>query len=285
MNETGTACKTVLRPAGKQIPSTPWGCDHQRLRQLVDLHMNRFDEMKDRRAPRLARPAVIELYHRTHSTCSQKMPICLAEKGLAWNGHHLKLRRFDQLEPEFLARYPAGLVPVLVDGGQVLTESRIINECLEDAYAQPRLRPEGAYARARMRLWTRYADEVATEAVKLPSFVNNIQPELQRMPREEMLAVIARIPDARVRARWRKAATGGISADDLKRSNSRLTGMVERIDRALQDAPWLAGEEYSLADIDIAPFVQRLVRVDLFGLVAARPRVNDWYARVTSRPA
>jgi tripartite-type tricarboxylate transporter receptor subunit TctC len=30
-------------------------------------------------------------------------------------------------------RYPAGLVPVLVDGGHALTESRIINEYLEDA--------------------------------------------------------------------------------------------------------------------------------------------------------
>ena len=83
-------------------------------------------------------------------------------------------------------------------------------------------------------------------------------------------------PDARVRARWRKAATGGISADDLKRSIARLTEMVERMDRALKDTPWLAGEGYSLADIDIAPFVQRLERIDLFGLVAARRRVNDW---------
>lgn len=105
------------------------------------------------------------------------------------------------------------------------------------------------------------------------------------MPREEALAAIERIPDARVRARWRKAASSGISADDLKPSIARLTEMVERMDRALQDAPWLEGEEYSLADIDLAPFVQRLVRIDLFGLVAARPRVNDWYARMTSRPA
>ena len=88
-----------------------------------------------------------------------------------------------------------------------------------------------------------------------------------------------------MRARWRKAATGGISADDLRRSIARLTEMLERMDRALQDTPWLAGDEYSRADIDIAPFVQRLVRVDLFGLVAARPRVNEWYARMTSRPA
>ena len=34
----------------------------------------------------------------------------------------------------------AGLVPVLVDGGQALTESRIINEYLEDAYARARMR-------------------------------------------------------------------------------------------------------------------------------------------------
>jgi len=164
---------------------------------------------------------------------------------------------------------PAGLVPVLVDGGQVLAESRIINAYLEDAYAQPRLCPEGAYARARMRLWTKYADEVATAAVKLPSFVDNIQPELQRLPRAEALAAIERIPDASVRARVAKAAPDGISADDLKPSVARLTEMVERIDRALHGSPWLAGEEYGLADIDIAPFVQRLVRVDLFGLVAA----------------
>ena len=36
---------------------------------------------------------------------------------------------------------PAVPVPVLVDGGHVLTESRIINEYLEHAYAQPRLCP------------------------------------------------------------------------------------------------------------------------------------------------
>ena len=136
-----------------------------------------------------------------------------------------------------------------------------------------------------MRLWTRYVDEVAAEAVKLPSFVENIQLELQRMPREEALAAIERMPDARIRARSRKAATGGISADDLKPSITLLTEMVEHMDRALQDAPWLAGDEVSLADIDIAPVVQRFVRLDLFDLVAARPRVNDWYARMTSRPA
>ena len=50
---------------------------------------------------------MIELWHSTHSTCSQKVRIALEEKGLAWTGHHLNLRKFDQLQPAFLALNPA----------------------------------------------------------------------------------------------------------------------------------------------------------------------------------
>ena len=228
---------------------------------------------------------MIALYHSTHSTCSQKVRLCLAEKGIVWTGHHLNLRRFDQLKPEFLALNPAGMVPVLVDGGWTLNESRIINEYLEDAYPEVRLAPAEPRARARMHLWTRYSDDVATDAVKLPSFVKNVQPALQKMSPAEVRTMVGKIPDAKVRKRWMKAVTEGVSAADLKPSVDRLTAMVERMDRALADGPWLAGDEYSLADIDMAPFVQRLVRVELFHLVEARPRVNDWYARIASRPA
>ncbi len=228
---------------------------------------------------------MIELYHSTHSTCSQKVRLCLAEKGIAWKGHHLNLRAFDQLKPEFLDINAAGMVPVLVDGDFRLAESRIINEYLEEAYPQVRLSPADPQSRARMRLWTKYSDDVATDAVKLPSFVKNIQPELQRMAPEQVRAMVAKIPDAKVRERWTNAVTRGISAADLQPSIDKLGVMVDRMDRSLSQGPWLAGDEYSLADIDIAPFVHRLIRCELFHLVEARPRVADWYERISTRAA
>lgn len=227
----------------------------------------------------------LELYHSTHSTCAQKVRIALAEKGLAWTGHHLDLRAFEHLTPQFLALNPAGFVPVLVDAGHVLTESRLINEYLEDAYPALPLTPIDAYARARMRAWTRYSDEVLTHAIKLPSFAKNIVPGLQSMNPAEAAAMIARIPNPDVRARWMRAATHGIAAADLGPSIAQLTEMARRMDAALAQGPWLAGTSYSLADIDVAPFVQRLVRIDLFHLVEASPRLADWYARITARPA
>jgi len=228
---------------------------------------------------------MIELWHSAHSTCAQKVRIALEEKGLVWTGHHLNLRRFDQLQPEFLALNPAGLVPVLKDAGRVIVESRIINEYLEDAYPSVPLAPWDPFARARMRLWTRYSDEVLTHAIKLPSFARNIAPDLARMDPIEVAAMVERIPDPSVRARWKRASTGAIKPEELAPSIAQLAEMAERMDKALADGPWLAGETYSFADIDVAPYVQRLVRVELFHLVEARPRVADWYARITERPA
>ena len=136
-----------------------------------------------------------------------------------------------------------------------------------------------------MRLWTRYSDMVPSQAVKLPSFVKNIVPGLRAMSQADALVAIARIPDPHIRARWQQAATIGITAADIAPSLAQLVDMLERTDRALASGPWLAGDQLSLADLNIAPFVQRLVRIDLFHEVEARARVRDWYERISSRPA
>jgi glutathione S-transferase len=228
---------------------------------------------------------MIELYHSLHSTCSQKVRLCLEEKGLPWTGHHLNLRQFDQLRPEFLKLNPQALVPVLVDAGRVITESRIINEYLEEQYPETPLMPASAYERAQVRAWSQYVDSVPAEAVKLPSFVKNIQPELQKMGIDQALPMIEKIPNPHIQARWRRAATTGIAPQDLAPSHAQLKAMVERMDQALQGHKWLCGDTLTLADLDIAPFVQRLVRIDLFHWVEQHPRVLAWFHQIRSRPA
>jgi glutathione S-transferase len=57
------------------------------------------------------------------------------------------------------------------------------------------------------------------------------------------------------------------------------------MERALRNGPWLAGEHYSLADIDMAPFVHRIAALGGGAMIEARPRAADWYGRVQARPA
>ena len=227
----------------------------------------------------------MRLFHSTHSTCSQKVRLCLAEKGLAWEGIHLNLRQFDQVRPDFLALNPAGLVPVLQDQGAVLTESRIINEYLEEAYPQVALLPTSAIERARVRTLTRHIDLVISEAVKLPSFAKNIQPTLQTEDRERVLSQIERIPDPAIQSRWRLAATGEIQASHFSEPIQTLREWLDELEQTLTNRVWLSGDRVGLADVDAIPFVQRLWRIDMGPDVQARPHVHRWFERYAQRPA
>lgn len=227
----------------------------------------------------------LELWHATHSTCSQKVRLCLAEKRLPWESHFVDLRRFQHLEPEFLALNPAAMVPVLKDGGRVIRESMVINEYLDEAYPEPRLRPRSALERARMREWTLYVAEEPTWAVKVPSFQKNIRPELAgKYAEAEIEAIAARMPSRETAARWVKAVREGFSPAEIRASLDRLARTLDRMEAALAGAPWLAGDEYSLADVDMAPFVHRIAALDSV-LIEQRERVAGWYARLQARPA
>jgi glutathione S-transferase len=229
---------------------------------------------------------MLELWHATHSTCSQKVRLCLAEKRLPWKSHFVDLRRFQHLEPEFLALNPAAMVPVLKDGGQVIRESLVINEYLDDAYPEPRLRPRGALERARMREWTLYVAEEPTWAVKVPSFQKNIRPELAgKYGAAEIEAIAAKMPSRETAARWVTAVTQGFSQAEISASMERLARTLDRMEGTLAGGPWLAGEEYSLADVDMAPFVHRIASLGEGALIEARPGVADWYRRMRAREA
>jgi glutathione S-transferase len=229
---------------------------------------------------------MIELWHATHSTCSQKVRLCLAEKGLPWKSHFVDLRRFQHLQPEFLALNPAAMVPVLRDNGCVIRESLVINEYLDDAYPGTPLRPRSAPQRARMREWTLYIAEEPTGAVKVPSFEKNIRPELAgKCADGEIEAIAARMPNRETAARWVKAVREGFNEAEIGASMARLAGTLDRMQQALSDASWLAGESYSLADVDMVPFVHRIAALGAQAMIEERPRVADWYHRMQARPA
>jgi len=60
-------------------------------------------------------------------------------------------------KPEDLVlRNPYGKVPVLVDGDGVIYESAIIDEYLEEKFAQIRLMPADLLLRAKVRIWVDY---------------------------------------------------------------------------------------------------------------------------------
>lgn len=95
----------------------------------------------------------MELYTYFRSSAAYRVRIALNLKGLKADYRYVHLVKDggQQHKPEYLALNPQGLVPALVDHGQVLTQSLAIIEYLEETHPQPSLLPKDALGRARVR--------------------------------------------------------------------------------------------------------------------------------------
>ena len=151
---------------------------------------------------------MLELYHAGLSQASVKVRTTLKEKGLAYRSHYLRVPEGDHLAPVYLAVNPDGQVPALVHDGNVIVETSVINEYIDDAFPDPPLRPASAIERARMRRWSQIVDEHLFHAIATIGWAFGIGPILRERGREEFEKAYARLTIPSKRQKWFKAFHG-----------------------------------------------------------------------------
>jgi glutathione S-transferase len=228
---------------------------------------------------------MLELHHAPMSTCSQKVRICLAEKGLDWIDHRVNLAKNENLTPEYLALNPNGVVPTLVHDGRAIVDSSVICEYLDEVFPTPALTPADAFGRARMRGWMRYLEEVPTAAVRVPSFNMALIARYKDLDETTFQTTQADIRPLR-KEFYARMGTKGFPAEDFRAALDNIRKTCARVETALANGPWLLGELYSIADIVLAPSIDRMADLGFAHLWEKDyPRVADWRARMTARPA
>jgi maleylpyruvate isomerase len=86
------------------------------------------------------------------SSAAFRVRIALNLKGITVEHASRHLRRGEQSSPDYVAINPQKLVPAMIlDSGEILTQSMAILEYLEEAYPSPPLLPRDARGRARVR--------------------------------------------------------------------------------------------------------------------------------------
>ena len=228
---------------------------------------------------------MLTLYHANHSTCSQKVRICLAEKGLAYDSILIDLGKNEQVAPDYLKINPNGVVPTLVHDGRAIMDSSVICEYLDEVFPEPALSPNDPFERARMRAWMRYLEEVPTSAVRYPSFNMAFLPRFDGLDDARFESEQANVRPLR-KGFFKQMSRQGFSEDDIKASFERFQQTAARMDAALASGPWLLGDFYSIADIVAAPLFDRMQDLGLAHLWSDQyPRTTDWLARIQARPA
>jgi len=232
---------------------------------------------------------MLELYHAGLTACSKKVRLCLKEKELDYASHYMEFGKFQQHDPDYLKLNPNGLVPTLVHDGTPIIESTVINEYLDDVFPEVPLRPIDPVERACARLWGKLADEaLGPNMVVTFSGPNNIGKAARSLDEVDIDDVLARIPLMERRNVINKISRGGgFTDDDFATAREKAGFIVHRAEQALEAGPYLAGSTYSLADINMIPFMDRYcerVVPDLF-TEKLHPRLCDWCDRILARPA
>ena len=230
---------------------------------------------------------MLELYNFSQSTCSLKVRICLAEKDLEWVDRRLVSKDHDHLSDWYLKLNPNGVVPTLVHDGVPIIESSVIVQYLDDVFPEISLSPADAVGRARMRAWLVFVDQVPTPAVRFPSFqYGGLLRKFQAMTSEEFAAVAKRRP---LKADfYRDMGQSGFSEetiakalDDIRKTAARMTLLMEQ-----SGGPWLLGAQFTLADLCVAPLLDRIEDLGFAEVWEADfPKVADWLTRIQSRPS
>jgi len=229
---------------------------------------------------------MLKLYHWEPNANSGKPMLTLAEKGVAYESHYLDLLNFDQHQSAYLAINPDGTIPALVHGERMLIESTPMMEYIDEEFAGPPLSPPDPRARWRMRWWMRFFDAYFAPSLSMIGWNVFVGPAVRQRDPRELEAAIARIPLESRRIAWRKAIFNEFSAEELAESRRRVLFATQILEDHLREFAWIAGESFSLGDINgfnlgyALPLSQPQACND-----AVTPHIMEWLRRIYERPA
>jgi glutathione S-transferase len=173
------------------------------------------------------------------------------ELGLDYEHLPIEIGEAGARAPEFLAINPNGRLPFIDDDGFVLFESLAITLYLAKKHSPGKLYPAALEDEAKTWQWSFWAISEVDRGVNIWSLHAVRLPPAERdaAKRDEALKVIAT--------------------------------PFKILDAAVAKQPYLLGEDFTVADLNVAAIISRAIDMDL----SAVPNLKAWLTRCLNRPA
>ncbi|XP_030538616.1 glutathione S-transferase F10-like [Rhodamnia argentea] len=202
---------------------------------------------------------VVKLYG-PDSAASNRVLVCLIEKGVEFETVPVDLFKGEQRAPEFLKLQPFGAVPVVQDGDCTLFESRAIIRYFAEKYKH-----QGT------DLLGKTIEERGLVEQWLEVEAQNYHPPI--------LDLVLKIVFGPFR---------GLTPDPklIKESEDKLSKVLDVYEERLSKGKYLAGDFVSLADLSHLPFTQYLVgKIGKGYMIRDRKNLSAWWDDISGRPS
>jgi glutathione S-transferase len=194
----------------------------------------------------------MKIYGHPASTCTRKVLATLAETNTQHDFEMVDIMKGGHKAADYMAHQPFGQVPMLNDSGFEMYESRAMCRYINEK-SKGNLVPQDVQGRAQMEQW------ISVET-------SNFTPHAMKYVYHYGLNV--KQEDAVL-----EAAQKGI--------DTALNVMEQRLSKS----EYLAGKQFSLADIGYLPYIEYVMHSPLKETFAKYPHVMKWWGRCSERPS
>lgn len=206
----------------------------------------------------------MKLYDMRVAPNPRRVRVFLAEKGIEVPKVEINIRAGENLQPQFLAINPRGVLPTLqLEDGTIIDESVAICRYFEELRPDPPLMGRTALEKAMIECWTRRVESDAGHPV-MDAFRNSYPPYAERA-----------VPG--------KAGAKAIP-ELAERGRARLADFLPAIDRHLAESEYIAGPVFTIADIT-ALCILDFARAVKLPWPENLPQLARWHAQVAARPS
>ncbi|HWM66252.1 MAG TPA: glutathione S-transferase family protein [Steroidobacteraceae bacterium] len=196
----------------------------------------------------------MRLYYHPFSTNARRAVMTTIELNVPVELVLVDLQKREQQQPAFLAKNPAGRVPVLEDGAVILPESHAIMLYLATSSKGQTLYPSDVQAQAQVNRWMFWCAAHFQPAISVLNWENFVK---------------------------KVAGLGVPDPAEILRGERLVKETAALLDAHLASREWVAGSTMTLADISLATPLMTAKAAKL--PVAQFRHLQDWFARIEGR--
>jgi glutathione S-transferase len=217
--------------------------------------------------------------------------MAMYEKGLAWQGVYVDILKGEQFDEQYLKLNPKGVVPTLLHDDRVIVESTVICEYLDLVHPETALHPLDPYPHAKARYWTKAVDEDLHPNCAVLTFVASHRHTVAKLGQQKLEEFMSSTPTQSVTSDWKRRKRlfieQGFAAPGASEGVRLYDLYLRKMNDALARSHWLLGDGFSIADVSLAPYVNRVAMMSMQGMWenGRLPHLERWWRQIEGRPS
>ncbi|KOM41520.1 hypothetical protein LR48_Vigan04g171800 [Vigna angularis] len=206
----------------------------------------------------------MQLYHHPFDLDSQKVRLALEEKSIDYTSHHVNPVTGKNLDSSFFKMNPGGRLPVFQNGSHILYKTIDIIQYIERIAVFSSGSENISSSNKEVIEWMQKVQEWNPKYFSLSHVPEKYRIYVSKFLRRVVIARMSESPEL-AGAYHKKLKEAYQTEERVKdsdvfiRSKEHLIRLLDEAEKQLSETPYLAGQEFTMADVMLVPVLSRLL--------------------------